>query len=148
MIFFIVDCEKDGEPSKICIAITECWVLLCCVGGGDKPTITQFNQYVDEIAPRWYDLGAELLQNCINHLAIIEANHSHDVRICCQKVFNKWIEEDSEASWNTLIDALIKIGLLVIAKRIKKDVTKGLYLIRILVCMHINTYCSLVHFHC
>ena len=140
----VQDSQKlSTKNTAYTVSVTQCWFLLCIycsVGSGDKPTITQFNRYVDEIAPRWYDLGAELLQKCVNFLRIIKANHSHDVRICCQEVFNKWIEEDNEASWDSLIDALIKIELHAVAKRIKKDVTKGLYLIStrtyIHTCMH------------
>ena len=81
---------------------------------------------MDKIAPKWRDLGVNLL-NDEKHsmLDIIEVNH-HNVKICCSKMFEYWLSVDVKASWNKLIDALEMIDENVLAVKIKIDVLKGL----------------------
>ena len=73
------------------------------------------------IAPHWYDLGLQLLQKkYIYKLYVIKANHI-DVEECCDKMFKYWLEVDTKANWNKLIDALENIDLYATAATIRKD---------------------------
>ena len=95
--------------------------------GTDKPIIKLLSSHVkDEIAPKWRDLGIELLneEQC-TQLDIIEENHSQNVERCCTKMFQYWLRVDLQASWNKLIDSLEKIGENTLARKIKIDVLKG-----------------------
>ena len=85
---------------------------------------------MNKIAPKWRDIGIQLL-NDEKHsmLDIIEENH-HDVKICCSKMFEYWLDVDIEASWNKLIDALEMNDQNALAVKIKIDVLKGLLVYR------------------
>ena len=41
-------------------------------------------------------------------------------------MFDKWLDEDTEASWNKLIDALKTIEQFALAEKISSNVLKGL----------------------
>ena len=69
----------------------------------------------------WRDLGIELLGQCrIAELDIIKANNTGDVLKCCSKMLSLWLQLQTEASWNQLIEALAQVKLNRLAKRIKK----------------------------
>ena len=80
----------------------------------------------DKIAPKWRDLGIELLneEQC-TQLDIIEENHSQNVERCCTEMFQYWLSADLQASWNKLINSLEQIGENALARKIKIDVLKG-----------------------
>ena len=87
------------------------------------------NKYVrDTVAPCWYDFGVELLQNeYIDQLNIIEKNHPGDVQKCCTEMFKYWLQIDTEATWNKLIDALKEIRKNELAKKVE-NVIEGSYI--------------------
>ena len=58
-------------------------------------------------------------------LNVIEANHPNDVERCCAEMFQYWLQVDTDASWNKLVDALVQIKHKALATKIKKDVLKG-----------------------
>ena len=68
----------------------------------------------------WRDLGIELLgQGGIAELDVIKANNT-DVMKCCSKMLSLWLQQQTEASWNQLIEALEQVKLNRLAKEIKK----------------------------
>ena len=69
----------------------------------------------------WRDLGIELLgQDGIAGLDVIKANNTDSVTKCCSKMLSLWLQRQTEASWNQLIEALMQVKLNRIAKEIKK----------------------------
>ena len=113
----------------ICI-VTNIQLLLITIipVGTDTPTIKLLNNHVrDDVAPRWYDLGIQLLnEKQIAQLKIIKDNHPQDVVKCCTEMFDYWLRVDVEASWNKLIAALKMIDEISLAQKIKTDVLRGL----------------------
>ena len=62
------------------------------------------------VATKWYTLGVELLDGDTAVLDVIETNHqSDDDR--CSRMFKKWLEMKTDASWSKLVTALNDIGL-------------------------------------
>ena len=87
-------------------------------------------KYKREIAPQWSCLGKQLLENkYVNQLKIIQTDHPTDSERCCAKLFDFWLDVDTKASWNKLIDALEQIGLNALAEKIKKDNFEGTYML-------------------
>ena len=68
----------------------------------------QFWDLVNEVIPKvcsiWRKLGTQLN---LNHwdLHAIETNH-RKVEDCCTTMFTKWLSQEPEASWSTLVSAL------------------------------------------
>ena len=65
---------------------------------------------MDGVATRWYSLGLQLLDNN-SILDRIKLNNQGDVECCCNEMFKKWLEMRPDASWNQLIEVLIKLDL-------------------------------------
>ena len=79
-------------------------------------------KYWDKIAPHWRDLGIQLLQEKYTHkLDVIQANHRNKVEDCCDEMFQYWLEVDTDANWNKLIDALEHIHQNTTAAEIRQD---------------------------
>ena len=93
------------------------------------------NHVRDKVAPKWRDLGIQLL-NDKQHvmLDIIEENHHHDVKTRCTEMFKYWLSVDTKASWNKLIEALERIDEIALVEKIKIDVLKGL------ICVYTHIY--------
>ena len=94
--------------------------------GSNKPTLKEIIDYNirDEVAVDWYDLGVQLqLDTC--KLDIISVNHSGNTEICCNKIFNKWLEVDTTASWNKLMEALRCINKNKLAESISRKLLQG-----------------------
>ena len=89
--------------------------------GASKPTIQLLMKYRDKIAPYWQDLGIELLQENTDKLNVIQADHPNEVEVCCNKMFQYWLEVDTDANWNKLIDALEHIHQNTTAAKIRED---------------------------
>ena len=79
---------------------------------GSRPSMRDLNKYViPSVATKWYDVGLELLETKYEkELDIIETN-CNDVKICCRKMFSKWLQTEELASWNKLIEALRNVEL-------------------------------------
>ena len=83
-------------------------------------------KYRNRIAPHWHDLGLQLLQGeYTNMLAVIQANHSNKVEVCCGEMFQYWLQVDTDANWNKLIDALERIDQNATAAKIREDNLMG-----------------------
>ena len=93
--------------------------------GASKPTIQLLMKYRDKIAPYWRDLGIELLQENTDKLNVIQADHHNEVEACCNKMFQYWLQVDTEANWNKLIDALERIDQIATAAKIREDILIG-----------------------
>ena len=82
-------------------------------------------KYKDEIAPYWFDVGIELLQDEY-YFKLVEIRHSDNNKgQCCKQMLEYWLKVDVEASWNKLIDALQRVDLITIAERVKRDILSG-----------------------
>ena len=85
-------------------------------------------KYRREIAPHWNYLGLQLLQEkYVNKLNIIQKNYPSDIERCCAEMLQHWLDVDTKASWNKLVDALEKTGQNALAREIKEDICKGIY---------------------
>ena len=99
---------------------------MTCVGT-NKPTIKSLIKYRGKLALHWRDLGIQLLQEKdINRLNIIKENHPTDIERCCDEMIKRWLDVDTEASWDKLIHALKQIEQNALAAEIKQDVVKGI----------------------
>ena len=101
-------------------------------------------KYWDKIAPYWRKLGIELLQEkYTDKLNVIQADHPNKVEDCCDKMFQYWLEVDTEANWNKLIDALEHIHQNATAAEIRQDILIG-NLNKLCICTHSYSsyYCN------
>ena len=77
--------------------------------GNATPNLLDLHrEIISQYAVRWRALGTQL-NISTNSLDIIEANNSHHrehVRTCCRDMLIKWIETDTEATWNKLHKAI------------------------------------------
>ena len=94
--------------------------------GANKPTLRSLMKYRNKIAPRWHDLGLQLLpEEYTDKLDVIQADHHNSVENCCDKMFQHWLAVDTEANWNKLIDALELIQQSATAAEIREDISGG-----------------------
>ena len=96
--------------------------MVCnCSIGNDKPAIELLINYEGKIAPYWHNLGMQLLkERQVHHLDIIQQNHLANNERCCTEMFKCWLDVDTEASWNKLINALEQIEQISLAEKIRK----------------------------
>ena len=98
-----------------------------------RPSMKDLNKHVIPlVAPRWYDLGLELLETKHEReLDIIETNYRNDAVTCCRKMFSKWLETQSgdSASWDQLIQAVKSIEVNNVANDIEQLLLQGEYVI-------------------
>ena len=81
--------------------------------------------FVDQLAPRWYELGVQLLEvGDEGRLTVIEAKYSSD-KLCCFAMLNYWIKTHPEATWHDLVTALKSPGveLTAVASTIERKFT-------------------------
>ena len=122
--------------------------------GSDKPKISELHDHVrGVIAPQWYDLGIQLLDDeHTEKLDVIQSNH-RDSEQCCTAMFQCWLKVDKAASWDKLITALKHVSHVTLAEKIKAMTSKGgvgmsTYIVLILymhACMYICYYTSTVY---
>ena len=83
--------------------------------GNKRPLLKDlYDHVVLEVADKWRDLGVQLLGHARNHqgvLKVIAADHPHDVTNCCKRVLEKWLDANTGATWNQLIEALKSPGI-------------------------------------
>ena len=79
----------------------------------------------DQVATDWHDLGVQLIPDNLQvQLGIIRNNNPSDAKLCCTCMFEYWLEVDTTASWNKLIDALRKINKIQLAEDIRKRIAR------------------------
>ena len=86
----------------------------------DCPAPRYLNRYVkEEACIKWYDLGLELLEpedgGKLN--VILHSNH-RDLRECCRQMFQLWLQNCPDATWEHLIQALREVRLNRLASKI------------------------------
>ena len=84
---------------------------------------------VPSVAPNWKVLSKMLLNHDLvknGYLETIESNSPGKVK-CCKRMFKKWLETDTSASWKKLIEALQSpdVQLNCVAENIQKMMLKG-----------------------
>ena len=75
-------------------------------------------------AAKWYELGAELLEND-DHLEVIKANHRNDLQSCCHAMFQRWLDVKPNANWSQVVTALNSIQMTTAADAISKQYKTG-----------------------
>ena len=81
-----------------------------------KPSMKDLaNQVIPTVCPMWRDIGLQLNLD-ISILNEIRANCQGDVRECCTIMFDKWLKQDTEASWCTVLSA---------CRRVKDNLSSG-----------------------
>ena len=94
--------------------------------GLGRPTLRSLMKYRDKIAPYWHTLGIELLQEeYIHKLNVIQADIPNKVEDCCDKMFQYWLDVDTKANWDKLIDALEHIDQNTTAAEIREEISRG-----------------------
>ena len=70
---------------------------------------------------KWYELGLQLLEECsgVKILNEIEHDYPSNVNRCCIKMFEKWLNQQCNASWDQLLTALNDINMNKAAEQIK-----------------------------
>ena len=73
-----------------------------------KPTKRKIlDHVVPHVTPRWYVLGVKLLkEDQESHLDVLKLNHAGDNKMCCMEMFWYWLNTNTDASWQQLIEAL------------------------------------------
>ena len=101
--------------------------ITCTYVGHQKPSLKFLNRHVrGPVGAKWHDLGIELLDPDVEELDRIEAEGSSDLNKCCTKMFQLWLNKQSTASWNQLIEALRQpsTNLGALAGKIKQMLSK------------------------
>ena len=72
---------------------------------------------MDEVTPRWRDLGIALGFSTID-LDTIERGCLREARDCIQKLFGEWAQSKDSCSWSGLVEALRDAGFNDLAGRV------------------------------
>ena len=110
-----------------------------CTNIGEHPNMKELLEIMrkEHLATKWYELGAELLENN-DHLEVIKANHQNDVQSCCHEMFKRWLDVKPNASWSQLVTALSNIEMTTAAVAIIKGYKIGN--ICVVICHVVITY--------
>ena len=89
----------------------------------DEPEDKYLNRFVrDDVCStpnKWWDLGVELLSSDqTKKLNVIEGENDNPT-ICFKEMIKVWRETQLDASWGSLIKALVHVNLNILADRIK-----------------------------
>ena len=113
----------------------------CVYVDPNTPTIQQLiSQVRTEIAPKWYDLGVELLgKKYVKKLKVIGTDNKGNTEGCCTEMFNFWLQTDTKASWTKLVEALRSKSVQhdVLADEIEKKFVAG-KLMTLFSCLYIS----------
>ena len=71
-------------------------------------------------APHWSSIGIELLLDN-SQISTITKDHPSDHAECCRKMFALWLDENPQATWQNLLDALVSLSLNKLAYDVKKS---------------------------
>ena len=91
--------------SFICIAILCIAIPSFVYTGSDRPAIRYLHRHVViPIAPKWYDVGLELMDiNDEKELDVIKAESSLEDTERTKRMLKRWLDKKHNASWNDLI---------------------------------------------
>ena len=78
-----------------------------------KPSAKKLQRYmIPDVATKWYELGLELFDEKEEHkLNIIKSNHGNDAKKCCLEMFLLWLENNNDATWYQIVEALKSPGV-------------------------------------
>ena len=76
-----------------------------------------------EVTTEWYSLGLEL-DLTKDALDTIEKDFRQDSSTCKRKMFSKWLSSNKDASYTTLVDALVKIEEKTVADNVSQKFCK------------------------
>ena len=104
----------------------------------ERPSMKQLDSVMrkEYIAPKWYQLGLQLMNNS-GHLEVIKES-CQEVTERCLRMFLKWLEVTPSASWSDLITALHETELHTAANAVRKLQNPGI-ICRKLSIMHTYT---------
>ena len=92
-----------------------------------KPTRKKLLDHViPHVTPQWYVLGLKLLkEDQEDHLDVIKSDHTGNNLMCCMEMFWYWLNTNTDASWQQLIETLRSpvVNLPVVAADIEKMFT-------------------------
>lgn len=73
------------------------------------------------LSAKWYELGLCLLEdsNNTNILNEIEHDYPNNASRCCIKMFEKWLSQQPNASWDQLLAALHNMNMNSAAEQIR-----------------------------
>ena len=92
----------------------------------DCPDDKYLNKHVREKVcaagtTKWRDLGIALMgQDAVSGLDVIRTNHPNNVEERCSRMFSKWQQETTTASWEKLLDALKEVNLIQLASELEE----------------------------
>ena len=76
-----------------------------------------------QVTPNWYSLGLEL--GLTQHaLDVIEEDSGKNSNTCKRKMFSKWLLSDNDASYTSLVDALVAIDKKDVAENVSQQFCK------------------------
>ena len=81
-----------------------------------------YDHVVPSVADKWREIGVHLLHPTLvdkRVLELIAADHPHSVEECCRSMFDKWLENQKDASWSELIEVINTIGLCTVATELE-----------------------------
>ena len=121
--YIYIPTEKLKYTSKLHMYIyvyintCHCWYQYVITA---KPKLRDLMQL--EITPEWYLLGLEL--GLTEHtLNVIESDNHGNSSTCKRKMFSKWLLSNKDASYTSLVDALVKIDK-VVAENVSQQFCK------------------------
>ena len=77
-------------------------ILLYACTGNSRPTLRELDDKVTPyFAAHWRRIG-KFLDIIPGELDIIESDNFRNCRECCNKMFTKWLDVDTRASWEKL----------------------------------------------
>ena len=89
----------------------------------NPPTLQKLRTAADltGLSTSWYELGLQLLQEHNNGSVLSEIEHDNpnNAKKCCVKMFEKWLNQQPNASWDQLLTALKEIKMNSAAEQIK-----------------------------
>ena len=95
---------------------------------------------VTYVSPQWYVLGVKLFkEDQESHLDIIELDHVGDNKKCCIDMFWYWLNTNTSATWQQLIEALRSpaVELPVVAANLEE-------MLRGMIAFHTNMFITIV----
>ena len=80
--------------------------MYAIITGNKRPTLSDVDGYVvPQYAHKWRQLGAQLSFHQAT-LDIIFSNFRNDAEECCRNLMSRWLEENSDATWDQLQTAI------------------------------------------
>ena len=76
------------------------------IPGADRPQLKNLYKHVTPCyAAHWEDIGVYLDME-IGHLKVIKRDNPGDTSGCCKDLWKKWLEVDTDATWEKLFTAI------------------------------------------